>query len=66
MRSIFRNAFRRQGRGRCAARADTYEKGGRQMRSIFNMPSDDRAGDAARRVPIPYRKERGKESPEEL
>ena len=28
-------------------------KGGRQMRSISIMPSDDMAGDAVRRVPIP-------------
>ncbi len=27
--------------------------GGRQMRSIYGMPSDDLAGDAKWRVPIP-------------
>ena len=30
------------------------------MRSIFYMPSDDLAGDAKRRVPIPKFKEEGK------
>ncbi len=30
-------------------------RGGRQMQSIFGMPSDDMAGDAKRRVPIPAR-----------
>ncbi len=33
MRSIYRDAFRRAGRCRCAGRAVT--KGGRQMRSIY-------------------------------
>lgn len=28
------------------------------MRSILGMPSDDMAGDAKRRVPIPIEKER--------
>ena len=76
-----RNAFRRPGRGRRAARAVTLEeegkceafkeclpttwqgpqsgacrylRGGRQMRSISIMPSDDLAGAAERRVPLPY------------
>ena len=32
------------------------KRGGRQMRSIFRMPSADLAGDAKRRVPIPKRR----------
>lgn len=31
-----------------------YIRGGRQMRSILGMPSDELAGDALRRVPIHY------------
>ena len=30
------------------------------MRSIFWMPSDEMAGDAQRRVPIPMKEEEGK------
>ena len=44
-------------RGRCEADeicSLQIKKGGRQMRSIFKMPSDDMAGDAKRRVPIHY------------
>ena len=54
MRSISKDAFRRY-----AAEAEArgrYRGGGRQMRSIFRMPSDDVAGDAKRRVPIPIKK----------
>ena len=36
------------------------KKGGRQTRSVSRMPSDDLAGDAKRRVPIP-KKEGGYE-----
>ena len=31
--------------------------GGRQMRSIYGMPSDEMAGVALRRVPLPIEKE---------
>ena len=34
---------------------DRKTTGGRQMRSIFGMPSSDLAGDALRRVPLPLR-----------
>lgn len=42
----------------CIAGYRYRKRGGRQMRSIFRMPSADLAGDAKRRVPIPKSRRR--------